>query len=235
MFAHGAEGNTLSWFQQVPFFSKRFRVVIFDHRGFGRSECHPDAVHTSYFADDLRAVLDAEGIGRAALVGHSIGGWPCLRTAIDYPDRVSCLVLAATTGGLITPSLLQRMAESAVRMARGEEVWRQMISETVARRDPALAFLFEQIYLLNPPLDPGRVSEVTEVRVHPEELTGYSVPTLVLLPELDAWQRRDLLREAVGAIPGVKTVDLEDVGVAVHFEAPHLFNKLVSDFVAQHV
>ncbi len=235
VFAHGAEGNTLSWFQQVPYFAKRFRVITFDHRGFGRSECHPDAVHTSHYADDLRAVLDAEGITRAALVGHSIGGWTCLRTAIDYPDRVSSLVLSATTGGLVTPSLMQTMAEGAVRLARGEEFWKQMISEGVARRQPELAFLFEQIYLLNPPIDPGRVSEVTEVRVHAEELTGYSVPTLVLLPELDLWQRRDQLREAVRAIPGAKTVDLEDVGVATHFEAPQLFNRLVSEFISQHV
>jgi pimeloyl-ACP methyl ester carboxylesterase len=235
VFAHGAEGNTLSWFQQVPFFSRRFRVVTFDHRGFGRSECHPDAQHTSYYADDLRAVLDAEGIARAALVGHSIGGWTCLRTAIEYPERVSCLVLASTAGGLITPSLLHRMAEGAVRVARGEEVWKQLLSPAASQRDPERAFLFEQIYSLNPPLDPGRVSEATEVQVHPEELTGYAVPTLVLLPGLDVWNNRDLLREAVRAIPGVKTVDLDELGSATHFEAPDLFNRIVSEFVSQHV
>lgn len=234
VFAHGAEGNTLSWFQQVPFFSERFRVVTFDHRGFGRSECHPDALHTSHLADDLRAVLDAEGISRAALIGQTIGGWTCLRAAIEYPERVACLVLASTAGGLITPSIFQGMAEGAMRMARGEELWRQLLSPGVARRDPELAFLFQQIHALNPPLDPGRVSEVTEVQVHPEELTGYAVPTLVLLPEFSAWSS-DVLREAVRAIPGVKTVDLEAVGTATHFEAPELFNRIVSEFIAQHL
>ena len=37
VFAHGAGGNTLVWWQQVPYFAARYRVVTFDHRGFGRS------------------------------------------------------------------------------------------------------------------------------------------------------------------------------------------------------
>ncbi len=234
VFAHGAEGNTLSWFQQVPFFAKRFRVITYDLRGWGRSDCHPDALHVSHFADDLRAVLDAEGIRRAALVGHSLGGWTCLRTAIEYPERVASVVLSATAGGLITPSLLHTMAASAVRVARGEELWKQLLSPAVAERDPGKAFLFDQIFRLNPPMDPGRVSEVTEARVHPEELTGYTVPTLVLIPGYDVWNNRDQLREAVAAIPGGKTVDLLDIGVASYFEAPDLFNKLVSDFISAH-
>lgn len=60
VFAHGAGGNRLSWWQQAPFFDARYRVIRFDHRSFGRSRCSEGAFHPKCFADDLRAVLDAE-------------------------------------------------------------------------------------------------------------------------------------------------------------------------------
>src|SRR5262245_54479198 len=102
LFVHGPAGNTLSWFQQVPYFAERHRVVLTDQRGWGRSECHPDATNYEYFSEDLRAVLDAEGISRAAIVGHSSGGWPTLRLAIDHPGRVACAVLCSSGGGVLT-------------------------------------------------------------------------------------------------------------------------------------
>ena len=56
VFAHGMGGNHLSWWQQVPSFVGRgYRVVSFDHRGFGRSSCAPDDFHPLHFPDDLFA------------------------------------------------------------------------------------------------------------------------------------------------------------------------------------
>ena len=74
VFAHGAGGNTLVWWQQVPHFARRYRVLIFDHRGFGRSQCETGFEQARHFAGDLAAVLDDAGIARAALVCQSMGG-----------------------------------------------------------------------------------------------------------------------------------------------------------------
>ncbi len=235
VFAHGAEGNTLTWFQQVPWFARRFRVITFDHRGWGRSECHPDALHVGHFADDLRAILDAEGISRAALVGHSTGGWTVLRAALDYPDRVACLVLSSTSGGIVTPSLMRLMTDGAARMAKGEPWWRMFLSSEFEARDPALAFLQQQIHQLNAPIDPGMVAQVTEVQVRPEELTGYVVPTLLLVGEHDPLASTSLVQEAARAIPGVKTLEIPGAGYSIHFEAPEAFNRVVAEFALRHV
>ena len=61
-FAHGAGGNTLVWWQQIPYFARDHKVVVFDHRGFGRSPCDEGYKHARYFADDLKAVLDDAGV-----------------------------------------------------------------------------------------------------------------------------------------------------------------------------
>ena len=53
VFVHGSGGNALSWWQQIPPFAARHRVVAFDHRGFGRSTCPPEALDPRHFASDL--------------------------------------------------------------------------------------------------------------------------------------------------------------------------------------
>jgi pimeloyl-ACP methyl ester carboxylesterase len=75
IFAHGAGGNASSWWQQVPHFADRYRVITFDHRGFGRSICPDEALDIKCFVDDLVCIMDTEVIDTATLVCQSMGGW----------------------------------------------------------------------------------------------------------------------------------------------------------------
>lgn len=78
---------------------ERCEVLAFDARGCGRSE-KPDAEPTmADFADDVVALMDAVGWGRAHVVGYSFGGMVAQHVAIRHPGRVERLVLAATTPG----------------------------------------------------------------------------------------------------------------------------------------
>ncbi len=79
-FAHGSGGNTLIWWQQVPHFARTRRVIVYDHRGWGRSRCDPAELHPRHFAADLAAILDHAGIDETDLVCQSMGGW-CSRAA----------------------------------------------------------------------------------------------------------------------------------------------------------
>ena len=56
-FLHGAGGNHISWWQQVPVFSQRYRCITIDHRGFGRST-DPDKLGSTRYVEDLEALLD---------------------------------------------------------------------------------------------------------------------------------------------------------------------------------
>ncbi|HKS92033.1 MAG TPA: alpha/beta hydrolase, partial [Tepidiformaceae bacterium] len=78
VFAHGAGGNHLSWWQQVPYFRERYRCITFDHRGFGRSVDPGTTPAQRAFPEDLRGLLDGLGIERAFLVAQSMGGSTCL-------------------------------------------------------------------------------------------------------------------------------------------------------------
>src|SRR5262249_20812673 len=71
----------------------RFRVTLYDLRGHGNSECPPRGYTTRDLAEDLTALMDARGIERAHLVGHSYGGAVSLHCAASHPERVRSLTM----------------------------------------------------------------------------------------------------------------------------------------------
>ena len=109
VFAHGRGGNHLSWWQQVPVFSKSYRCITFDQRGFGQSFNPPDMPGREAFVEDLRALLDYLGISETFLVAQSLGGLTCLGFALANPHRTKGLVLADTTGGIGEQSVVEKL------------------------------------------------------------------------------------------------------------------------------
>src|SRR4029079_18998577 len=87
---HAGIADLRSWDAVAPrLVEGGYRVIRSDTRGFGRSET--DDVDFSERADTI-AVLDACGVGQAALVGNSMGGANAFDTAIEYPERVVAVV-----------------------------------------------------------------------------------------------------------------------------------------------
>lgn len=84
------------WRSQVPFFKKYFQVVTYDNRGVGKSGKPQGPYTTRMMADDAAALMDHLGIKQARIMGASMGGMIAQEFAINYPERVSKLVLACT-------------------------------------------------------------------------------------------------------------------------------------------
>ncbi len=181
--AHGAGGNTLVWWQQIPHFARRHKIVAFDHRGWGRSQCAPEHKHARHFADDLRAVMDAAAVERAAIICQSMGGWTGMQFTLESPERVSCLVLSGTPGGVLTPGVIA--ARDARARSRTIDLDRPIpwnephlaLAPDAFDRAAASAFLYRQLSALNPPIgDTG----TGDLGVTLEMLEGYSTPTLMV-------------------------------------------------------
>jgi pimeloyl-ACP methyl ester carboxylesterase len=80
-------------------------VLIYDHRGLGRSD-KPDLPYsTRLFAQDCAGLTDALGIERAHIMGHSMGGRVAQWIALDYPEKVRSLVLSGTGSGKYSDAL----------------------------------------------------------------------------------------------------------------------------------
>ncbi|MFP8881727.1 MAG: alpha/beta hydrolase [Myxococcota bacterium] len=235
--AHGAGGNALSWWQQVPYLASSHSVIVFDHRAFGRSPCEPADFHPRFFADDLFAILDAEKIERAAIVCQSMGGWTGLHAALERPERVAALVLAGTPGGLFSPEIAKHMLHLAKRLSGAGLVANIAMAPDFPEREPARAFLYERIGSLNTEFDPAQgVGGLFDegARILPEELAEFEVATLVLSGQHDLLFPPEIMTHVAGLIPGSSLERFPDAGHSTYFEDPERFNHLVGQFLAKH-
>lgn len=93
LFVHGWTCDRTNWRYQLPEFANHHHVFALDQRGHGESD-KPDQDYTiAGFADDLRAFIEALGLDRPVVVGHSMGGVVALHLARRNPEIARSLVL----------------------------------------------------------------------------------------------------------------------------------------------
>jgi pimeloyl-ACP methyl ester carboxylesterase len=235
VFAHGAGGNAASWWCQIPFFvAHGYRAIAFDHRGFGRSACANEDFDPAEFPADLRAILDAEGVVRTALVCQSMGGWTGLPATLAMPERVSALALCGTPGGLWTEAVGASFAGIAERVARDGGIvgpGGAALGATYRAANPEGAFLYDQLASFNRGLEPGAVGKIAGVRITVEDLVGFATPTLLLSGDEDVLFTPEALASVAEAIPGARLERFEVTGHSIYFERPERFNRLVLEFL----
>ena len=90
----GAIGN--AWRPQIEGLRDRFSVISFDNRGIGASTITEGSLTIEAMAGDAHAILDAEGLDRCHVVGHSMGGLIAMQLALTSPRRVKSLSLLCT-------------------------------------------------------------------------------------------------------------------------------------------
>ena len=96
MMVAGLGGVATYWTPQIKAFSHEYRVIVHDQRGTGRSTQIP-VQSVEQMAEDALAVMDAAGVDRTLYLGHSTGGAIGVALALKHPDRISGLVINAST------------------------------------------------------------------------------------------------------------------------------------------
>jgi pimeloyl-ACP methyl ester carboxylesterase len=230
VFLHGAGGNHMSWWQQVPTFREQYRCISVDQRGFGRS-LDPSGEEVARFTDDLEALLDELDIERAALVAQSMGGRSALGFAVRSPERVRALVMADTWGFFDWPELQARVTE--LREAQSNPnapLTDRALGSDFQVNNPAGTFLYRQIFDLNPPRAPQQ--PLTEGAPSKADVEGLAVPSMFLVGSEDALTPPEILRAVHKIVPGSKFVEVPGCGHSVYFEQPDTFNEIVGGFLA---
>lgn len=97
---HSNGGSVGQFVNQIPYFSKKYRVIVADSRGQGKSIDKPDSLTYEMMADDYAALLDAMKVDSALVIGWSDGGINALLLAIRHPRKVKKL---ASTGANLWP------------------------------------------------------------------------------------------------------------------------------------
>ena len=238
---HAGIADMRMWDPQVGPFAESRRVVRYDMRGFGKS---PAVAGPFSHHDDMRGLLDALGVGRAAIVGSSMGGKVAIDFALENPDRVVALVLVASPVGGFEPDTprpeewdemvaadeagdLERLSELEVRKwvdgpQRGPDAVDPAVRDLVTEMN-LIALRNEESGLLGDerelePLAAGRLGEI-------------QAPTLVVVGELE---RPEILAAAdllAGEVPGAEKVVMRGTAHLPSMERPEEFNALVMEFL----
>jgi 3-oxoadipate enol-lactonase len=241
VFIHGYTQNMSVWDEQLPPFSAKYRMIRYDVRGFGKSTGHMDETAN---AADLAALLDSLRIERAAIVGLSMGAAIALNFAVNYPARVSALVLygAPPTSDfpVAGPPDLYALFTTlpAIAKAHGmDSVRKVLFASELAWSPPNRPDITPKLDkawegysgrdLIDPKPPSGRVPPTRMTQIN-----GVRVPTLVIHGDHElAWFRQfgDTL---MGRLPDARRVIIANGGHGAHFAQPDAFNQAVLNFLS---
>lgn len=216
----GLGADRWGWVRQWPALRRRFRLVALDNRGSGGSGVPDGPYDLEVMAADVVAVMDAEGIGSAHVMGASLGGVLAQIIAIRHPERVRSLVLACTAcrmkswrRALFTEWI--EIARTEGSRALAQENIRWVVAARHLRRlwpiSPVVAPL-----IIRAPV-PGVVAQLQALVDAPEAVGGFlgeiHVPTFVIVGSQDILTPVADSEELVEAIPEAR---LEVISSAAH-------------------
>ncbi len=230
VFAHGAGGTHLSWWQQIPELSRHFQCVTFDHRGFGYSRDIDGGPGRAAFVQDLAGLLDHLGLDRVSLVGQSMGGWTTLGYASAHPERVHALVLCDTPGGYTDPEVAELMGRRSAEPGA--------FAPSFDAREPELAFLYREIQRST--LDrtaaggPTAAAGLLQVPTDIDPVVAHEIPTLFVVGAEDSICPPPALEAMHRKMPASRFVEVPGAGHSVYFEKPDEFNRIVLEFLQHH-
>ena len=234
VFAHGAGGNHMSWWQQVPHFSRRYRCVTFDHRAFGRSHDRQSGPGRRAFADDLRQLLDHLGIEAAAVVAQSMGGRTAVGFALRNPGRIRALVLAGTTGGAVSDEVRAAQEEHRQTPDGRLGLARRAVSPRLRRERPDLHYLYRLIGRLNPARPADFLAPIPGYRgSSAQALAALGIPILFLAGAEDAITPPHIVRMAHEQVAGSQFELIEGAGHSAYFERAEEFNERTARFLEE--
>jgi len=241
-FLHPGLWDSRVWDEQFGVFSKTYRVLRHDFRGYGRSSrLEPGKSYSP--VDDLEAVMDAAGVERAALVGNSMGGRVAIDFALEHPERVTALVLAAANVGGFDETEeeaneyadLDHEIEQAVEAGDAERAMELELSvwaTALGTEDPAGARIrriaFDNLHVIS--MDESGAARLDEAFGRLPEI---DVPTLVLPADHDPAVFRRLSREVAARIPNARLVEIPDSDHVIPVRRPAEFNHVVSEFLGE--
>ncbi|MDP7704704.1 MULTISPECIES: alpha/beta fold hydrolase [unclassified Mycobacterium] len=245
----GASGVT-NYSRNIDALARRFRVIVPDMPGYGRSTKTLDQSDPfGCLADAIRGLLDVLGLEKAHLVGNSYGGAAALRLALDTPHRVDRLVLMGPGGIGTTRALPTAGLNSLMSYYGGDGPSRDKLASfirtyLVYEGDSVPDELIDLRYhasidpdvVANPPLrrPSGPLALRTLWRMdltRDARLKHLQTPTLVL------WGRDDKVNRPAGGpmllntLPNAELVMTSHTGHWLQWERAELFNKLVCEFL----
>jgi pimeloyl-ACP methyl ester carboxylesterase len=254
--ANGLGGPYLAWRSQIEFFLDRYQVITWDYRGLYGSRRPPRDAAEDYAVErhvgDLQAILNAEGVESAALIGWSMGVQVVLEAFRTLKGLAKSLVLLSGTYGrpLDTLSPLpgaKAVLPSLIRAARHAHGIATQVTRRATSLPEAVGWM-KRMGLIGPTLDDEVFAELVHafgqldmegyfrnlhaINEHDavDVLETIDVPTLVIAGERDTFTPPDLARKMAQRIRGAEIVVVRGGTHYTAVEFPELVNLRIERF-----
>jgi pimeloyl-ACP methyl ester carboxylesterase len=244
VWSHEFGGDYRAWEPQVRYFSRRYRVITYNHRGYAPSSVlkHADAYTHEHLIEDLHHLLRGLGIAQAHVGGLSLGGNVALNFGLAHPEMTKSLIVAGCGSGTVNREtfLKQTAANADALETRGIEAlvenfeklatrkafrakdprgWQEFLDYVREHSAPACAHIARGVIM-------GRKT-IFELEA---KLKALTVPTLVMVDDQD----EPCIEPALfmrSRIPHAGLVVLPVSGHTINIEEPALFNEHVAEFL----
>lgn len=236
------------WHRMIPILAEHFRVIAFDNRGVGQTDKPSGPYTAQMLAADTAGLLEALGVEKAVVMGHSMGGFIAQAMALDFPEKVGKLVLCSTNFGgprhaPITAEawavLSDTTSDPLTRFTNGLKV---STAPGWAESHPNEVQAWVQWRIANPLDLAGYQSQiaiglglVAEAASFENKLPNVGVPALVLFGAHDKVVPPANAGLLAAKLPDAKIVILPDAGHFFPIETPEAASQAVIDFAKQEV
>ena len=214
---HGGLANSNYWAKQVPALTEKYRVIVMDSRGHGRSSRDEKPYGYELMAADVLALMDFLKLPKAAVIGWSDGAILGLEIAIHHPERLTRLFAFAANSD---PGGVKDISQSPVFnafIARAEKEY-QLLSPTLDQYKPFLA----------------EISKMWETQPNytAEQLQAIKVPTWIVDADHDEAIKRENTEFMAAQIPDAGLLIQPEVSHFSFLQDPGQFTDDVLHFLA---
>ena len=231
---HAATGSSRVWEYQISAFTAAgYRLIMFDRRGWGRTEIDPGA-SPGTAAGDLAALLDQLRLDRVHVVGTAAGGFVALDFTLSFPARVRSLTVANSIGGVQDPEFLE--LNHRIRPPEFDKLppeFREVGPSYRAGNAEGTARWVELEKISRPP-GPRAPAQPMRNRMTFAMLEGIKTPTLLLTGDADLYAPPPITRMFAQHIKGSEVLIVPEAGHSTYWEQPEQFNQAVLKFLAKH-
>ena len=243
VWSHEFAGDFRSWKAQVNFFSRRYRVITYNARGYPPSDVPErlDDYTQARSVDDLKGLLDHLGVEYAHVGGLSMGGNVALNFGLAYLETARSLIVAGTGAGSTDPDAFRENvaaradAMRAGGMAAMDDYSNSQTRAQLRRKDPLGFDEFRRGLMEHSPLGSALTFAGVQGRrptifALEDKMRALDVPTLIMTGDEDepcietsVFMKRSIPKSGLAVLP--------QSGHAINLEEPDLFNRLVLDFL----